>query len=113
MWQGPQFRSRVGATPPAKGEIVHLRRPSARVGLLAVATALIAMFVATSSASAASFGGGTIKIDFKSKGIKYTTKGHSASKTFPFAENAGTVTMNKQASGSLNIGSSTTSVTLK
>jgi hypothetical protein len=78
-----------------------------------VATALIAMFVATSSASAASFGGGTIKLDFKGlKGAKQANKGHSSKNTFPFAENAGVVTMTKQASGSLNVGSSSTSITL-
>lgn len=92
---------------------MRLRRTSARVGLLATATALIAMFVAVSSASAASFGGGTIKIDFKGlKGVKQTNKGHTSTNTFPFAESSGTATMTKQASGSLNIGSSSTSITL-
>ena len=93
---------------------MHPRRPSARVGLLAVATALIAMFVATSSASAASFGGGTINITIAGlKGVSASTKGHTAKNTFPFAENSGVVTMTKQASGSLNIGSSTTELRLK
>ena len=80
-----------------------------------MATALIAMFVAVSSASAASFGGGSIKLDFKPLKTKVATKGHSAKTstggTFPFGENAGTVTMTKQASGSLNIGAKSTAVT--
>ncbi len=93
---------------------MHLRRPSARVGLLAVATALIAMLVAVSSASAASFGGGTINITVSGlKGVSVSTKGHSAKNTFPFAENAGVMTMTRQASGSLNIGASTTELRLK
>lgn len=93
---------------------MHLRRPSARVGLLAIAAALIAMLVATSSASAASFGGGTINITIAGlKGVSTSTKGHSSKNTFPFAENAGVVTMTKQASGSLNIGAASTELRLK
>ena len=96
---------------------MHLRRPSARVGLLAAATALIAMFVATSTASAATFSGGSIKIDFKQlKGVTVKTVGASKNTktggTFPFADNAGNATLNKQASGNLNIGAGSTAVTL-
>jgi hypothetical protein len=79
-----------------------------------MATALIAMLVATSSAGAASFSTGTVKLDFKLKSAKQTNKGGTSAKnTFPFAENAGEATMNSQASGNLNIGSKNTSVTLK
>ena len=93
---------------------MHPRRPSARVSLLALAAALVAMFVAASSASAASFSGGTINININGlKGVSTSTKGHSSKNTFPFAENAGTMTMTKQASGSLNIGSSTTELRFK
>jgi hypothetical protein len=95
---------------------VHLSRRSARVGLLAVSVALIAMFVATSTASAARFSGGSIKVDFKSLKVTVKTVGAASNNktggTFPFAENAGTLTMTKQASGSLNIGAASTSVTL-
>jgi hypothetical protein len=92
---------------------VHSRRPSTRVCLLAMATALVALLVATSSASAATFGGGTIKLGIKLTGTSVSTKGHSAKSTFPFAENAGVATMTKQASGSLNIGTTSTSLTIK
>jgi hypothetical protein len=92
---------------------VHSRRPSPRVCLLAMATALVALLVATSSAGAATFGGGSIKNTFKISGVNVTTKGHIAKNTFPFAENAGTVTLTKQASGSLNIGKASDSVTFK
>jgi hypothetical protein len=92
---------------------VQLSRPSARAALLAAATALVALSVAASSASAASFSGGTIKIDFKGlKGAKQTNKGTTAKNTFTFPENAGTLTMTKQASGSLKVGATTNSVTL-
>lgn len=81
-----------------------------------MATALIAMFVAASSASAATFGGGSIKLDFKSLKTKVATKGHSAKTstggTFPFSENAGTMDLTKVPSGSLNIGAKSTSITL-
>jgi hypothetical protein len=79
-----------------------------------MATALIAMLVATSSAGAASFSGGTAKLDFKGlKSAKQSNKGGTAAKnTFAFAENAGTATMNAQASGNLNIGSKNTAITL-
>ena len=93
---------------------MHSRRPSARVGLLVMAAALVAMLVATSSAGAASFSGGSVKLEFKIKSAKQSNKGGTAAKnTFPFAENAGQATMNSQASGNLNIGSKNTSVTLK
>ena len=83
-----------------------------------MATALVALFVATSSASAATFSGGSIKLDFKQlKGVTITPKGHTAktktSATFPFADEAGTATLNQQASGNLNIGRQSTSVTIK
>ena len=95
---------------------MHLRRPSARIGLVAAA-ALIAMLMATSTASAATFSGGSIKLDFKQlKGVKITPKGHTAktktSVTFPFADEAGTATLNKQASGNLNIATPSASVTI-
>ena len=90
---------------------------SRRVGLLALATALIAMFVAVPTAGAVTFSGGSIKVDFKQlKGVKMTPKGHTAksstSATFPFSDEAGTATLNEQASGNLNIGNAATSVTL-
>jgi hypothetical protein len=93
---------------------VRLSRPSARFGLLAAAAALIAILVAVPSANAASFSGGTIKLDFKALKVKVATVDASPKTstggTFKFAENAGTVTMTKQASGSLNIGTSTTAI---
>jgi hypothetical protein len=96
---------------------VQLRRLPARASLLAVAAALIAVLVAVPNAGAATFGGGTIKLDFKLlKGVKVSSNGAtpkaSTGGTFKFAENAGTATMNKQASGSLNIGAASTSITL-
>jgi len=87
---------------------VHSSRPSARAGLLAAAAALVAMLVAVPSAGAATFSGGTIKVDFKQlKGVKIATKGGSAKTktgaTFSFADEAGTATLNAQASGNLNL----------
>ena len=93
---------------------MHSRRTSARLGLLVMAAALVAMLVATSSAGAASFSGGTVKLDFKGlKSAKQSNKGGTSAKnTFPIGDNAGTATMNAQASGNLNIGSKSTAVTL-
>lgn len=84
------------------------RRPSARAGLLAVAAALVTMLVAVPTAGAATFSGGPIKLDLKQlKGVKLTPKGHSAksstSVTFAFAPEAGSATLNSQASGNLNL----------
>jgi hypothetical protein len=95
---------------------VHASTLRARFGLLAVAAALIAILVAAPTAGAATFGGGSIKLDFKQlKGVTLTPKGHSAktktSATFPFADDAGSATMNAQASGNLNV-AATTQVTL-
>ena len=89
---------------------MHPYRPSARAGLLAVAAALIATFVAVPSAGAATFGGGPVKVDFKSlKGIKVAVKGQSAKTstgaTFRFSETAGSAPMTKQSSGNLNFSS--------
>jgi hypothetical protein len=74
------------------------------------------MLVAVPSAGAAQFGGGTIKLDFKSlKGTKVAVKGQSAKTstggTFRFSEDAGTAPMSKQPSGNLNL-TSGVSVTL-
>jgi hypothetical protein len=93
---------------------VQPRRPSARVWLLALATALIATSVAASSAGAATFAGGPFKLDINGlKGVSTSTKGHSSKNTFQFADPAGTATMTKQASGSLNVGTATSQVTFK
>jgi hypothetical protein len=96
---------------------VHLSKLSARAGLLAVATALVTALVAAPGAGAATFSGGSIKIDFKSlKGVKMTPKGHSSktstSATFPFRDESAAVTMNAQASGNINIGKTSDSITL-
>ncbi len=85
---------------------MHSFRPSARAGLLAAAAVLVAMLVAVPSAGAATFSGGEIKLDFKQlKGVKITPKGHSAKTktgaTFSFADEAGSATLNAQASGNL------------
>jgi hypothetical protein len=95
---------------------VHAPTPRARFGLLVAAAALIAVFVAAPNAGAATFGGGSIKLDFKQlKGVKITPKGHSVKTktgaTFPFSEDAGSATMNAQASGNLNLGA-TSEVTI-
>ena len=86
---------------------MHPYRPSARAGLLAAAAALVVMLVAVPMANAASFSRGTIKVDLKSLKVKVTPKGHTAKTstgaTFTFAENAGNATLNKQASGNLNV----------
>jgi hypothetical protein len=83
---------------------------------LLAAAALVAMLVAVPAANAATFSRGSIKVDFKSlKGVKVTPKGHTAKTstgaTFTFAESAGNATLNKQASGNLNV-LSTSQVTL-
>lgn len=79
-----------------------------------MATALIAMFVAASSASAASFGGGKINITITGlKGVSVATKGQTSKNTFNFSENAGEATLTKQASGSLNIGAASTEIRMK
>ena len=86
---------------------MHSRRPSARAGLLAAAVALVAMLVAVPSAGAAQFGGGPIKLDFKSLKSTVAVKGQSAKTktggTFRFSESAGTAPMTKQSSGNLNL----------
>lgn len=87
---------------------MHSSRPSARAYLLLAAAALVALLVAVPTANAATFSRGTIKVDFKSlKGVKVTPKSHtsktSTGATFTFAENAGNATLNKQASGNLNV----------
>lgn len=95
---------------------MHSSRPSARAGLLLLAAALVAMLVAVPTAGAATFSRGTIKVDFKSlKGVTVKTVGASKNTktggTFPFSENAGSATLNKQSSGNLNIGAASTSIT--
>jgi hypothetical protein len=77
------------------------------------------MLVAAPGAGAATFSGGTIKIDLKSlKGATVTPKGHASkgktSATYRFANDAGSATLNAQASGNLNIGNTTSAgLTLK
>lgn len=87
---------------------MHSRRPSARVSVLAASVALVAMLVAVPMASAASFSGGSVKLSIKLSGAKAKASGGALS----FTENAGEATMNKQASGSLNFGASTTKMTI-
>jgi hypothetical protein len=98
---------------------VHLRRPSARAGLLAAAAALIAMLVAVPNAGAATFAGGPFKIDFKASKLKVAMVGQDPATdtktggTFTFSESgAGSATMTKQASGQLTIGGTSTQITL-
>jgi hypothetical protein len=98
---------------------VQRRNPHARVGLLALAAALMAVLVAVPSAGAAQFAGGPITLDFKASKFKVAMKGQDTATdtktrgTFAFTEaGAGTVTMNSSPSGSLTIGSGTTEVTL-
>jgi hypothetical protein len=74
------------------------------------------MSVAATSASAASFANGPIKLDFKSLKVKVASTDASPKTstggTFKFKEGlAGTATMNTQSSGSLSIGKPTTSIT--
>jgi hypothetical protein len=101
-----------------KGEIVQLRRPSARLGLLALAATLAAMLVAVPSAGAATFAGGPFKLDFKtlakSHKLKVSTTGAS-SKTSTggtFELGTGTLTMVAQSSGNIGVGAGTNSLTL-
>ena len=94
------------------------RRPLARVGLLAVAAALMAVLVAAPSAGAAQFGKGPIKLDFKASKLKVAMVGQDTKTdtktggTFPFADEAGSVTMTSQPSGNLLIGGTSAQITL-
>ena len=98
---------------------MHLSKLSARAGLLAVAAALIAVLVAAPGASAATFDGGTFKIDFKTflnakKGTATFTGANPKTKTagtFPLG--TGQVTNNKQPTGNLSVGASTSKIAIK
>jgi hypothetical protein len=84
---------------------VHVRTPRARIGLLAAATALIALVLAA-PAGAAQLNGGTIKVDLKQltqKGVKVAFSG-TASKTKTagtFNLGFGNATLNNQSSGNV------------
>jgi hypothetical protein len=94
---------------------VH-RIKSSRLGLLAAATALIAVLVAAPGAGAATFEGGPWKFDFKTftkaKKLKLTTTGASpkTSTGGTFELGTGQITNNEQASGNISVGSSTSVV---
>jgi len=82
-----------------------VRTPRARIGLLAAATALIALVLAA-PAGAAQLSGGTIKVDIQpltKKGIKATFTGAaSKSKTAgTYALGTGNATLNAQSSGTV------------
>lgn len=90
---------------------MHLRKPPARVSLLALACALTILVVAAPAASAATFSGGTTKVDLKT--LLSATK---AKATFTGADSktknagvfklgAGTATLVSQSSGNINFAS--------
>lgn len=86
---------------------------TSRLGLLAAATALIAVLVAAPGAGAATFEGGPWKVDFKTltkaKKLKLTTTGASpkTSTGGTFELGTGQITNNEQASGNISVGTST------
>jgi len=85
--------------------LVQVRTPRARVGLLAAATALVALVVAA-PAGAATLSGGTIKVDIQpltKKGIKATFTGAASKSKTAGTYTLGTAntTLNSQASGTI------------
>jgi hypothetical protein len=95
----------MGPNPCKEERLVEVRNSGARIGLLAAATALIALLLAA-PAGAAQLSGGTIKVDIKpltKKGIKATFSGAaSKSKTAgTYTLGLGNATLVAQSSGNI------------